>query len=244
MILNDAPDEAGLPTRIGAGSFATAYVVRGGPVAFKVVARSAESPTLRHEYLVLERLHKESSGLFFSIPKPFAFSDPDSSSLEDGFLSHSHPNSDGPIVTRALMDVFERATYAMDRVPAIPYDAGRLIASTYFPEGFKYFPPALCRLYFGKTYRIDGPTPRFINTTNFPLDEYRYNKLMEAFPGRLKPATEVASGMGRMLALFHFKLSLDARDIEFVLGGTGGSRFTYFVIDFNQASQTYLITTA
>ncbi|RXW19474.1 hypothetical protein EST38_g6380 [Candolleomyces aberdarensis] len=220
MALEDASDESGQPTRIGAGSFATVYVLRGGPVAYKVVARSAEGPTLRHEYLILERLYKEcGEEQNFSIPRPFAFSDPDPSSTEDGSLSQTHLNPSGsvdyPIVTQALMDIFERATYAMDRVPAIPYDAGRLIASMYFPTGFKNFPPALCRLYFGKTYRTDGPTPRFINTTNFPLDEYRYNKLVEAYPDRL---------------------SLDARDIEFVLGGTGGSRFTYFVIDFNQVS--------
>ena len=78
------------------------------------------------------------------------------------------------------------------------------------------------------------PRSRFFNTNNFPLDETRYTQLATLFKF-LPPAADVARAMGDMLFRLHHLTSVDARDVEFVLGGDGGAGFTFFVIDFNQA---------
>ncbi|KAF8869604.1 hypothetical protein CPB85DRAFT_1357638 [Mucidula mucida] len=43
------------------------------------------------------------------------------------------------------------------------------------------------------------------------------------FRGCLPSVHEVAWGMGEMLARLHYRASVDARDVEFVLGGDGGA---------------------
>ncbi|KAJ7205302.1 hypothetical protein GGX14DRAFT_368238 [Mycena pura] len=95
--------------------------------------------------------------------------------------------------------------------------------------------PSLCRLYLGKIFDRTGQTarPRFFSTANFPLDEARYEALRGAVSD-LPTLSEVAQGMGAMLALLHFRGLVDARDVEFVLGGDGYGDHTFYVIDFNQ----------
>ncbi|THH28733.1 hypothetical protein EUX98_g5459 [Antrodiella citrinella] len=208
--------------KIGAGSFATVYVVRGGPIAYK------------------QKIYLEcQADSFFNIPRPFAFNDPDLH--PDGFISCSpspipgqrHPTSSRPHVTPGLMVPFIKATYAMDRVLAFPYDASKAIVSAYFPANLQDATISLCRLYFGMIYPTTS-RPRFVTASNFPLDEHRYTKLLESFPEFLQPVRAVAHGMGEMLAKLHYNAGVDGRDIEFVLGGSGGADFVYFVIDFNQ----------
>jgi len=235
-VTKDAIDEPSL-VKIGAGSFATVYVVRGGPIAYKQVAHvsDAQAQILRHEYDILQEIYlKCNTESFFAIPRVFAYNDPDKKS--GGFVSNP-PSSARclarPIVTPNIMTPFTRATYAMDRVHALPYDAGMIISKTYLPETLRKTTVSLCRLYFGKNY-TNAPPPRFFNTSNFPLDEERYVNLFESFPELLEPVKVVASGMGEMLSRLHFKACVDARDVEFVLGGDGGGGFTYFVIDYNQ----------
>ncbi|ESK83850.1 hypothetical protein Moror_13507 [Moniliophthora roreri MCA 2997] len=71
------------------------------------------------------------------------------------------------------------------------------------------------QLYVASTYYTNAPTPRFFNTKNFPLDESRYTTLATSFPScSLPSATRVARGMGEMLSHSHFKVSVDARDVE------------------------------
>ena len=67
------------------------------------------------------------------------------------------------------------------------------------------------------------------------LDETRYTQLATLFQF-LPPVVEVAREMGGMLSRLHHRASVDARDVEFVPGGDGGAGFTFFLIDFNQAS--------
>ena len=236
----DAIDEPSL-VKIGAGGFATVYVVRGGPIAYKQVAHvsDAQAQILRHEYDILQEVYLRcNTDSFFAIPRAFAYNDPDQNS--GGFVSSLPSLSSSarrhlahPIVTLNIMTPFPRATYAMDRVHALPYDAGMIISKKYLPESLRRNTVSLCRLYFGKNY-TNGPPSRFFNTSNFPLDEQRYVNLFESFPELLDPVNVVASEMGEMLSRLHFKACVDARDVEFVLGGDGGGGFTYFVIDYNQ----------
>ncbi|KAJ7361379.1 hypothetical protein DFH08DRAFT_683851, partial [Mycena albidolilacea] len=95
--------------------------------------------------------------------------------------------------------------------------------------------PSLCRLYFGTTYRDRAPS-RFITTVNFSLNEDRYNVLGNAFANLcpLPVAADVARGMGEMLGRLHHTARVDARDMEFVLGGDGSDGCTYFIIGYNQ----------
>lgn len=226
-------DERPGPTRIGAGSFATAFVICGGPAVFKEVAQADDGPTLRREYHLLQAIHRHCSDLFFAVPRAFAFNDPFATT--DGFLTDYLPGprtrNIRPVVTPGVMAAFARPTYAMDRVYALPYDAGNVLSTLFFPPSIKER-PALCRLYFGKD--LSRTTSRFINTQNFPLDVRRYDQLRESFPEFLSETSEVASGMGEMLSQLHYKLSVDARDVEFILGGAGIAGFSYFMIDFNQ----------
>ncbi|KAJ7270876.1 hypothetical protein C8J57DRAFT_1179872 [Mycena rebaudengoi] len=105
--------------------------------------------------------------------------------------------------------------------------------SAHFPTA-KAEGPSLCRLYFGKTFDTgQAARPRFFNTTNFPLDEARYENLRGAVAD-LHTLGEVAQGMGEMLARLHFRDHVDARDIEFVLGGDGYGDHTFYIIDFDQ----------
>lgn len=234
-------DERCEPTRIGAGSFATVFVIRGGPEAFKEVARATaeDTATLRQEFDFLEDIYRKCNGdSFFAIPRGLAFNDP--FAVSDGFLAHDAPSPASvarrrgvrPVVTAGVMAAFSRPAYAMDRVYALPYDAGKVIARLFFPPTIKDS-PALCRLYFGKDFS-NAKASRFINTQNFPLDASRYMQLRAAFPEELPDASVIAKGMGEMLARLHYRSAVDARDVEFVLGGAGKARFSYFIIDFNQ----------
>ncbi|KAF9046826.1 hypothetical protein BDZ89DRAFT_1108647 [Hymenopellis radicata] len=228
-------EEPAEPICIGAGSFAEIYVISGGPIAYKQMFGS-DGAALRFEYdalsVIYQRCHDSQS--FFAIPRPFAFNDP------SGLIAfhttspiplHRRPRPVRPIVNQALLSIFRSPVYAMDRVQALPPRASAKLTALYFPRTVETG-PLLCRLYFGKTF-TGARIPSFYNTQNFPLDEGRYNTLASLFP-RLPSVTEVVQGMAEMLARLHYRASMDARDVEFVLGGDGGSGFTFFVIDFNQ----------
>ena len=224
------------PVRIGAGSFAVVYVLSGGLVAFKEVLHTDSSAELRREYGTLRNVYIQcNTDSFFSIPRPFAFFNP----LTGDFFTDV-PSSPSitwphrttlPFVTADMGACFQKPTYAMDRVPALPTTVRRHLAERYFPRNVSPG-PALCRLYFGKDHTGAAPS-RFFNTNNFPLDETRYTQLATLFE-YLPPAADVARAMGDMLFRLHHLASVDARDVEFVLGGDDEAGFTFFVIDFNQ----------
>lgn len=230
-------EEVGTPVRLGAGSFATVYVISGGLIAFKQVAHIDNTEKLRQEYDTLHKIYLQcNTDSSFAIPRALAFFDP----LTEDF-STTAPNTPTtirfrtlrPLVTPGVMACFQQPTYAMDRVHALPINARRYLAERYFPSQASHG-PALCRLYFGRDYTGAAPS-RFINTLNFPLDETRYTQLA-TLTQLLPSAVDVARAIGNMLFRLHHLASVDARDVEFVLGGDGGAGFTFSLIDFNQAS--------
>lgn len=121
----------------------------------------------------------------------------------------------------------------MDYISPLPAPSGAHLGTTYFPglnerdkEG-----PTLCRLYFGKVF--PNSRPKFVNSSNFPLDEARYLGV-RAVANELPDSAAVARGMAQMLARLHFLAHVDARDVEFVLGGDGHFGHKFYIIDFNQ----------
>lgn len=123
----------------------------------------------------------------------------------------------------------------MNRVFALPDQASKSICARYIPKALVADPGLrLCRLYFGKIYTDE--TPRLVNTSNFPLDVERFNVLRHDNEDLgLPSAEEVALEMGDMLASIHWRAGLDARNVEFIMGGDGiTSSITFYVIDFNQ----------
>ncbi|RPD62716.1 hypothetical protein L226DRAFT_324399 [Lentinus tigrinus ALCF2SS1-7] len=236
--------EVAAPVRLGAGSFATVYAISGGPVAYKRVHNIDEASTLQDEYEMLDKIYWccNTDYSFFGIPRALAYNNPLVEPDDGGFITTdtaaSSPfcklkprrRSDRPTVTRKLMSVFDAPTYAMDRVHALPWDVRVFLKDKFFPPAVQVG-PALCRLYFGKT--LSNDTPKFVNSSNFPLDVHRYGVLRTYMP-ELPPAEEVAEGMGEMLGWMHNRAGADARDVEFVLGGDGAGGYTFFVIDFNQ----------
>ncbi|CDO74247.1 hypothetical protein BN946_scf184536.g2 [Trametes cinnabarina] len=231
--------ETAAPVRLGAGSFATVFVISGGPVVYKQVHTVEHASTLLDEYNTLDKIYSHChTDSFFAIPRALAFNNP--LAEYGGFItstpsppSHRRRRADRPIVTPAVMHVFDAPVYAMDRVHALPLDVRNFLKEKFFPPAVNVG-PALCRLYFGKKYPIITE-PKFVNSQNFPLDADRY-AMLRSYLTILPPASEVAEGMGEMLGRMHNVAGVDARDVEFVLGGDGSGGYTFFIIDFNQAS--------
>ena len=104
----------------------------------------------------------------------------------------------------------------------------------------KALDPTLCRLYFGKVTKETGPggrPNRFFNSANFPLDVFRYRKLLEVVEDAvaLYPSVEdIAYGMDEMLGCLHWRIGYDGRDVEFVMGGASFSGVAMYIIDYNQ----------
>lgn len=225
-------EEVETPVRLGAGSFATVYVISGGLIAFKQVAHTDNAEKLRQEYHTLENIYLQcSTDSFFAIPRALALFNPLTEDFSTTAPDANRFRTFRPLVTPGVMAYFQQPSYAMDRVHALPITVRRYLAEQYFPSQVPYG-PALCRLYFGKDYTGAAPS-RFVNTLNFPLDETRYTELTTSFQF-LPLVIDVARAMGVMLSRLHHLASVDARDVEFILGGDGGAGFTFFLIDFNQ----------
>ncbi|KAJ7270873.1 hypothetical protein C8J57DRAFT_1716111 [Mycena rebaudengoi] len=219
-------------TQVGAGSFATVSTTRYGRVAYKEVHTAANTAELKNEYELHTRLYRTCNGnSFFSIPRVFAYCEPQNDA-EALFIS-SGPGLHGPrprLRPGDFKNYFQCATYGMDLISPLPNASGAHLKAAYFPTA-KTEGPSLCRLYFGKSFDGQTARPRFFNT--FPLDEARYENLRGAVAD-LHTLSEVAQGMGEMLARLHFRGLVDARDIEFVLGGDGYGDHTFYIIDFDQ----------
>ena len=63
-------DEVATPFKIGSGSFAAVFVVRGGPLAFKIVHAPEHHETLRKEYEALIHLYRTCNKTSFSALSP------------------------------------------------------------------------------------------------------------------------------------------------------------------------------
>lgn len=229
--------EPTVPSRIGAGSFATVFAAPGYPVAFKVVHVQEHTAQILAEYEALYLVYRLChSDTVFAIPRALAFYDPETDDLRYHPPSPKvgRPRQPRQAPNRAMFDGLPaRACYVMDRVGPLPRHLGKLIRSSMYPAKTVLSEtsiPLLCRLYFGKALR---PSP-FVNTSNFPIDVARYRLLLDNFSEDLLPIEVVAEGMGEMLSRIHWEAGYDARDIEFVMAGDAfGVR--YCVIDFNQA---------
>ncbi|KAA8913029.1 hypothetical protein FN846DRAFT_931516 [Sphaerosporella brunnea] len=238
-------DEPITPLRIGAGSFASIFVVCGGPLAFKIVHARENREILKKEYEALSYLYAAcNTDSFFRVPKPLAFYDAEQEVLlattHRPFLSRNSRIAHCPPapISASFFEVLGNSdpVYAMDRVFALPGNVGRPICSQFMPDAITTS-PNLCRLYFGKTFD-QGKGSRFVNTNNFPLDVQRYQwlraTLSEEIQVHLPSAEEIALEMGEMLGRIHWHGGYDARDVEFIMGGDGFVGVTFYVIDFNQ----------
>jgi hypothetical protein len=231
---------------IGRGSFATASILSGRPVAFKHVIFSDRTPELKAEFEALRCIYDScDTDSFFAIPRPLAYYDP---AVSTSFVSpDSSPISKGwsrarrPLVSeddfKALK--LDSAAYAMDQVLPLPLSTALLIRRLFYPPGQDIATvPSLCRLYFGKV--IDTTSPggrpsRFFNSANFPLDVSRYRHMREAARVDDYPTVDdIVCGMGEMLGHLHWRGGYDGRDVEFIMGGASFSGVAMNIIDFNQ----------
>lgn len=99
-------------------------------------------------------------------------------------------------------------------------------------------PLRLFRLYFGRgnlpAQTVASPQDLFSDP---PLDLRRYNKIRDVLgDDSLPPCTDVARGMGRLLATLHWQVGVNARDAELVVGSLRGQSHCY-VLDFNQSQR-------
>ncbi|KDQ07935.1 hypothetical protein BOTBODRAFT_59671 [Botryobasidium botryosum FD-172 SS1] len=239
--VSDVDPEWQLKT-IGRGSFATASVLTGRPVAFKQVIVRARTPELKQEFemfLVLYDLCSTDSHV--AVPRPLAYYNP--AAVEFISPSNDAPESTGrrPHVAKPDFQALglENAAYAMDHVLPLPLAVARAVRDLFYPPLSVPAPsPSLCRLYFGKVIEKVGSAGRpirFFNSSNFPLDCTRYKLLTETAKHCEFPSMElIAFGMGEMVGRLHWFAGYDARDIEFVLGGQSFSGVLTHVIDFNQ----------
>lgn len=133
----------------------------------------------------------------------------------------------------------------MKRVLPAPTLLGETIRSLYLPDTLKDDLPILCRLYLGKSPNLGVARVRrlrVVNTENFPLSAAQYEHVLSQMTPEhlalleLPSIDKIAAGMGEMLARFHIIGGCDARDVEFVMGGSDDGEAKFFVIDFNQAS--------
>jgi hypothetical protein len=121
----------------------------------------------------------------------------------------------------------ETAAYALDQVQPLPLNFAEVVRNLFYPDTAKATAPApsLCRIYFGKVISEvgrEGQPHRFFNSSNFPLDVGRYQKVVDADEAGFYPDVEdIAYGMGEMLGRLHRRARYDGRDIEFFLGGRG-----------------------
>jgi hypothetical protein len=229
--------ETTIPTRIGAGSFATIYASPGRAAAFKVVHAQEHADQIEKEFNALHELYNQcNSNSIFAIPRAMAFYNPGTGKLLFFPPSPGVVRSREPRVTVHSEDFAglpKRVSYLMDRAAPLPHIIGKFIRTSFYNDKARSTvpPPLMCRLYFGKELRPSV----FVNPNNFPIDVARYKAMQTQFGETLFTLNEAVEGMGEMLSRVHWMVGFDARDVEFVLAGSphiGGVR--YYIIDFNQ----------
>ncbi|OBZ74383.1 hypothetical protein A0H81_05758 [Grifola frondosa] len=233
---NSSTTESNRLERLGAGSFATIFVLHGQAVVYKVVRYPERASELRTEFETLHSLNLCYHGSVFTLPRAFAYYDPVAKEVT------AFPPTPPVRRVREPRTVMKPSsflrlgltapTYVLDRAHILPRDISDIVRELYYPEWAKNTvdQPMLCRLYFGKACRISS----FVNPINFPIDATRYMTLFSEEPEMLLPIAEIAQGMGEMLGSIHWVAGFDGRDIEFVMGGDGYGGVRYYVIDFNQ----------
>jgi hypothetical protein len=125
--------------RIGSGSFATIFVLRGQPFAYKVVQHVARTDELRTEFHSLHKIYLNcNSGSIFGIPRAIAFYHPSTEEFI-GFPASpplGRPRASGASVKRTTFSEsnFSGPMYAMDRVHIVPVDVGVLVRNRFYPD--------------------------------------------------------------------------------------------------------------
>lgn len=173
--------------RIGAGSFATVYVLGSrNHVALKCVADPSRCSELLAEFQSHRTIYGLSRGLAFKVPQPNAYYPSFAKFQQELWLADDAPAA----VTSGI--------YSMERVWPVPPALSAKIRGSYFPEQHKdYRRGFICRLYLGMPpSRADRPS-RFFNANNFPLSAKRCEELN-------LPASLLAAEMARMLARIHY----------------------------------------
>lgn len=209
--------------RVGAGSFATAYVWQSyNSVVLKRVAEPLQNDVLLREYNNLHSLHPQvGNDLLFKVPKPMehfpSYSEfRDTMGLQADYLEDASMNPSG--------------VYSMERAWPVPPPLAAKIRESFFPAGFKDNKQSfVARIYLGKEC---AEPKRFFNPLNFPIDAKRLSQLDVGVS-----VAQIAHDMGRMLARIHFRAGFDGRDIELVLGGHQSNplwKIGFYCFDFNQ----------
>ncbi|KAF2242043.1 hypothetical protein BU26DRAFT_584940 [Trematosphaeria pertusa] len=210
-------------TTVGQGQCGTVYALRGTTMVIKLPNSPQKSDQLFNDF----QIHSAVKNAFTSLPATmrtsYNINIPEVKMWVDPVASHfwSEHASMFPD-TENSVDV---PNYGLvtERIFPLPLPVRSAIVDTFCPKEIKKqkdkflkMPEnkdCLVRLYLGR-YRKDSPmTPENVRLRNFPLhiDEMQYLKLdVEMF----------AKMIAQALAVLHWKVGVDANDIEFVLGST------------------------
>lgn len=205
---------------LGRGSFGAVYYLEHLPlVAVKFALDDEASAVLRREFDFLCDINKIAGPSPVTFVKAISFMD-DIKELARvaGLPGQVAPESrSGPL-------------YAMQRVPPLCPALSNAIASRYMPGG-ECRQQFIGRVYLGRAQRRENA--RFCAVQNFPLS-------LDVLDAIGIDAAELAVAIGQALAMLHFEADVDARDVEFVLGGRLENPFfgrELFCIDFNQVGR-------
>ena len=214
--------------KLGSGSFASVFAWESrGCIALKQAAAIESKENIHKEFenltiIYQHKMHALAHIVEFVFPEPFKW--------YESFWDFAQEMRIDRSIERGLEGV--TALYTMQRLWPIPPALATTIRSLYFPaeEQWHDAPAFIARIYLGqKAVERSAPT-RFFNYKNFPLSEDKLRALD-------LDVHSIAAAMGRSLACIHFRAGLDARDVEFVLGGDAVNPYqkhALMCIDFNQ----------
>lgn len=206
--------------QLGRGSFGAVYYLEHLPlVAVKFALDDAGSAVLRREFDFLSQINRIAGSSPVTFVKAIAF-------MEDAAELARVAGLPGQVAP----DERSGPLYAMQRVPPLCPALANAIASRYMPGG-ECRQQFIGRVYLGRARRRENA--RFCAVQNFPLS-------LDVLDAIGIDGTELAVSIGQALAMLHFEADVDARDVEFVLGGSLVNPFfgrELFCIDFNQVGR-------
>lgn len=201
--------------------------VRGPGLVFKQTLNPQHVTELQAEFDIYGAVATHLKQATFKVPKPSKFY---SSVAKLQTRYEVKLDTEGPL-------------FSMACIPPASAPVGTLIRAHFVNERLRpqFHNLLLCRLYLGvdsTAFCAKRQRATFMNTTNYQLcsKDIEFLRAQKALPDSFT-CSLIASEMGEVLAMFHHQLKLDARDIEFVLGGGGGEEedlASLWVLDFNQ----------
>ncbi|KAI8919919.1 hypothetical protein DFJ77DRAFT_507258 [Powellomyces hirtus] len=219
--------------RIGAGSFAAAYVyVPRANVVIKRCFHRDRKDELREEYRTIthvfnsvkptdERTSRATplQDLQFRVIRPYRLLDGTDELTSCLDLQQNSPFDDGQA---------DLPMYTMRRVWSMVPELRKIIRTQQFPEQYRnYQCEFIARVYLG---REKSRASMFFNPNNWPLSIDRLKEV--GFDTK-----RLAISMGHMLGNIVCKAGMDARDIEWVVGASDEDPLHesgFYIIDFNQ----------